>query len=95
MLSRAGFPFVYKTKILPNHKDFRSSLIKKQMRTILVASKVKLSLPLLYLVPEPKTKRYIWDSFIIGLLLESDRLRKILKSGLRLLGLYRPYTEKR
>jgi SAM-dependent methyltransferase len=83
-LYRAGFPFVYKTTVLPDHKDFRSSFIKKRRRTILVASKVKLSSPLLCVAPEPKTNRYMWDSLRVGSMFESERVRKILKSGLRL-----------
>jgi SAM-dependent methyltransferase len=83
-LYRAGFPFVYKTTVLPDHKDFRSSLIKKRRRTVLVASKIELHSPLLVVFPEPKTKHYIWDSFRIGSILESEQVRKVLKSGLRL-----------
>jgi SAM-dependent methyltransferase len=81
---RAGFPFVYKTMTLPNHEYFYSSLIKKRRRTVLVASKVKLFCPLLRVAPEPKTYRYMWDSFRLGSIFGSERVRKILRSGLRL-----------
>ena len=85
-LYRAGFPFVYKTTEFPDHRDFHSSFIRKRKRTFLVASKIELYLPLLVVIPEPKTKRYIWDSFGIGSMFESEHVRKTLKSALRIFG---------
>lgn len=79
-----GFPFVYKMNVLPDHEYYRSSLIKKRKRTVLIASKVELSSPLLCLVSEPRTNRHMWDTFGIGFILKSEPIRKILKSGRRL-----------
>ncbi|MFQ5850701.1 MAG: class I SAM-dependent methyltransferase [Candidatus Binatia bacterium] len=78
---RSGFSFVYKTRVLPGHEDFRSSLVKKRRRTFLVASKVELPLPLLYLAPEPKTNRYMWDSLSIGGILHYEPVRRVLRSS--------------
>lgn len=83
-LYRAGFPFVYKTRALPNHEEFRPTLLKRQRRTVLVASRVGLTVPLLYLVPEPKARRYMWYAFGTGSMLEVETVRNFLKSGRRL-----------
>jgi SAM-dependent methyltransferase len=45
MLYRAGFPFVYRFERLPAHKLYTSTLWRKRLRTMLVASKVALTAP--------------------------------------------------
>jgi len=93
---RVGFPFVYKARILPDHQDFRSSLAKRQRRTVLVASRVELSSPLLYVIPEPIIQRHMWDTFGIGSVFEFELIRKIIKSGLCLFNSsFRNQREKR
>lgn len=74
MMYRAGFPFVYRTRTLPDHEQFRGSAIRKPMRTIFLASKRELQFPMLELVPEPReTNRYRWFRFGLGNALESLR----------------------
>jgi len=56
MLCRAGFPAVYEAVQLPDHEDFRPSLLHHQRRTILVASKIQLRSFLLKKIrAQPKT----------------------------------------
>lgn len=62
-LYEAGFSSVYKTVTFPDHEEFRSSFRWKRRRTILIASKVELSLPILKKVSEPNTDQYIWHTF--------------------------------
>ncbi len=52
MLYRAGFPFVYRTKTLPDYEDFKNTFLYKKRRTILVASKIELRSPLFIPVRE-------------------------------------------
>ncbi|MGH7900111.1 MAG: class I SAM-dependent methyltransferase [Thermodesulfobacteriota bacterium] len=54
MLYKSGFRAVYRVSYLPDHRDFRSSVLIKRRRTILIASKLPLEHPLLLLVLEPK-----------------------------------------
>lgn len=53
MLYRAGFPFVYRFKILPRDDQFRMTLGRKRSRTILLGSKVELAVPNVILEREP------------------------------------------
>jgi SAM-dependent methyltransferase len=80
-LYAAGFSFVYRTSRPPEHIDFRSRVGKKRRRIVLVASKREVISPLLVLAHEPRTRRYIWDSF--GSLLESETLRARVRGGLK------------
>lgn len=79
-LYRVGFPFVYATRKRPDHGDFRSSLIKKRRRTVLVASKVELSISSLRKFSEPKTNQHMWDVFGARHVPGSDQARRVLKS---------------
>ncbi len=54
MLYRAGFPFVYRFRRLPNDELFRASPWRKKQRTFLAASKVSLSAPNLFLATESR-----------------------------------------
>lgn len=47
MLYEAGFPYTYRTTCLPEHKEFHGSLLRKKMRTFLIASKIELRLSML------------------------------------------------
>lgn len=84
-LYRVGFPFVYATRELPHHAYYQASLIKRRKRTILIASREELSSPLLWNATEPKTNRHMWDSPVVAPIARSERLRNILRGGLRLL----------
>ncbi len=78
MMYSAGFPFVYRIKILPDHEQFRASPIRKSMRTMLLAAKREMQSPLLEVIPEPtNTNRYKWYRFGIGKALE--HLRPLFK----------------
>lgn len=53
MLCRAGFPFVYRFKRLPEDEQFKTTLWRKQSRTFLVASKIELTVSGLDRATEP------------------------------------------
>ncbi|MBI4353365.1 MAG: methyltransferase domain-containing protein [Candidatus Omnitrophica bacterium] len=55
MLYRAGFMAVYLPEKLPNHGHFKESSKERKMRSVLVASKIKIKKEVLRLVPEPGT----------------------------------------
>lgn len=61
MLYKAGFRAVYRTKVLPKHEDFRSHLMRRKVRTVLVASKTGLQLPILELAPANWPRNDIWQ----------------------------------
>jgi len=74
ILYRAGFPFVYRPTCLPDHPEFRGSVVRKRMRTILVATKIRLDNPPLKFVPEPiQTNRYRWYRLGLGHIFECLR----------------------
>ena len=54
MLYRAGFPFVYRFEKLPTDTQFEMTLWAKKSRTFLAASRIKLTVPNVELVHEPK-----------------------------------------
>lgn len=64
MCYRAGFPFVYRFNVLPDHEDFQATLWRHQARTMLAASKVPLNLPhpILVAVPEPMNLADPWET---------------------------------
>lgn len=89
-LYRAGFPLAYRVKQFPDHPDFKSSLFKKRMRTVMLASRCELDSQLLESTREPKrTNPFLWDRSGFGYLLRHERLRKTLKKVIpaRVLGL--------
>jgi hypothetical protein len=78
MLYDAGFTHVYRTIDLPNHEQFRSSLVRKRMRVIFVAGKEELRSPRLKPVPRPwKTNRFRW--YRLGLAHVLEYVRPIYK----------------
>jgi len=60
LLYRAGFPFVYRFRRLPAHPNYRTTATHRQSRTILAASRVPVSTPLLARAAEPKETRDLW-----------------------------------
>lgn len=80
-LYRVGFPFVYRAKTLPSHRDFRSSFIRQRRRTVLFASTARLEHAVLRLAAEPPaTNPYLWDRSGLSLFLKHEGLRSLLKS---------------
>jgi len=61
LLYRAGFPFVYRLTVPPAHPGYRKSSLRKQSRTMVVASKISLSSNLLQLATEPVTAPDPWE----------------------------------
>jgi SAM-dependent methyltransferase len=51
-LYRSGFPFVYGFVQMPANPLYRKTLLRKRMRTMLLASKIELQLPGLHLRPD-------------------------------------------
>lgn len=56
MLHAAGFPYVYHSLTVPDHPDFRKTGTSKQRRTVLVAGKLPLGLPVLRLLRQSPPK---------------------------------------
>ena len=81
-LYRVGFPFVYRAKALPGHRDFHSSFIRQRRRTILFASRVRLEHPVLRPAAEPPaTNPHLWDRRGLSLFLKHEGLRGFLRSA--------------
>jgi tRNA (mo5U34)-methyltransferase len=74
MLYRAGFPYVYNFRELPDYPLFRASVWKRKERAILVASKEPLEASCLVLVPDVKGSWEILSSRRERLKLKLDRL---------------------
>ena len=84
MLYKAGFPLVYRSSLLPNHEDYRSSMLRSAKRTILVASKTAVQHPILRLIKEPRqSNRHMWYIFGLRNILENKLLRRILRGALK------------
>lgn len=60
MLYRAGFSHVYRFTLLPDHEDFRATLWRRKVRTLLAATKVHIDVPFLAPVPEPVSTSDPW-----------------------------------
>jgi SAM-dependent methyltransferase len=63
MLYRAGFPFVYHFRTLPDHEQFRKTEGRNRSRTMLVASQSELDEPTLMLAAEPGNS---YDPWLLG-----------------------------
>lgn len=66
MMWRAGFPFVYRFRNLPDHEQFRDTPGRKRSRTMLVGSQVKLEIPALALTQEPGNLFDPWATTSLG-----------------------------
>ena len=62
MFYRAEFPFVYRPLTLPDHEDFRATMERKRLRTMLAASRVALQNPLFVPMVEPANGSDPWDN---------------------------------
>ena len=77
MLYGAGFPHVYRAAKLPNHEDFKATLGHKRRRTILVASKSRLSPPMFRELREASVSN-VWERKIFRILNKIKTLRSRL-----------------
>lgn len=77
MLYKAGFRAVYRTTVLPDHEDFRFHLMRKKMRTILVASKTGLQSPIFRLVTEEWSSNDLWQTSLGHIAQYAQRLFSI------------------
>ncbi len=60
LLYRSGFPYVYRFRTMPDHQNYKTSSLSRQVRTIVVASVVPLASELLALAPEIATVQDPW-----------------------------------
>ena len=100
MLYRAGFPFVYRFKQLPDDELYRSSPLRKRLRTLVVGSKVALTAPNLALAKEPSRlawKLAPWSTVLSRLANSFGALgRFVVNANIRLARFVsRPWSQKR
>ncbi len=79
MAFRAGFPFVYRFRELPNHENYRSGIGRAQARTLVAASTLPLDSPLIESATEPKPSGDLWTTDPTGITKTLRRLRRNLK----------------
>lgn len=60
LLYRSGYPFVYRFRTMPDHPNYGSSSLSRQIRTIVVAAVVPLASELLEAAIEPATNPDPW-----------------------------------
>jgi SAM-dependent methyltransferase len=85
-LYKAGFPYVYRSRTLPDHEEFSTSLMAKRHRTVLVAAKVALNVPILQLISEPtQTSHFLWYRFGIRHLIGCEMVRNTMLSVRRVI----------
>jgi tRNA (mo5U34)-methyltransferase len=77
-LYASGFRYVYRPASLPQHHDFKASILKRRRRTILIGSWTPIEHAGVQYVPEPAIHKYLWDR--LGPLLKSDALRSRAKT---------------
>lgn len=61
MLYRAGFRFVYRFALMPEHPEYHSGLHTRKIRTMVAASPAPIDSKLLIAVSEPSTSVQLWD----------------------------------
>jgi SAM-dependent methyltransferase len=66
MMWRAGFPYVYRFRDLPDHDQFRDMPGRKRSRTMLVGSQAKLEIPALVPAREPGNQFDPWSAPSLG-----------------------------
>jgi len=86
MLYRAGFPFVYGFKQLPNHPPFRATRSRRRERTMLVASRQSLNKGGLILISEPKRPWDIWSnaSSFSGMRAKLDKVARKVRNSIKI-----------
>jgi SAM-dependent methyltransferase len=81
MLISAGFPFVYRFRRRPEHGDYSENLTRKQVRTMLAASSVPLSTPILERATDSPNNADIWATGWAKARIAAHRLRVALHTG--------------
>ncbi|HVS90087.1 MAG TPA: class I SAM-dependent methyltransferase [Candidatus Acidoferrum sp.] len=79
MLCRAGFPFVYSFKTLPDDPAFRDTKSRTRERVMMVASKAPLDTPKLVMAKEPMRDWDIWAAPPSWLRSQIRRVRRELR----------------
>jgi SAM-dependent methyltransferase len=79
MLHSAGFPFVYRFSRMPEHEAFHEGGTRKQMRTMLAASKDTLEFPILVRATDPPQIVDPWATGWGKVRGSADRLRALLR----------------
>ncbi len=79
MAYRAGFSHVYRFRELPDHELYRPGIGRLRARTIIAASLVPLTSPLVELAVEPKHSTDLWTTDPTGITKALRKLRRNLK----------------
>jgi SAM-dependent methyltransferase len=79
MAYRAGFPYVYQFRELPDHEHFRPAVGRSRMRTVLAASLSPLDSALIVPVPEPTPSGDLWTTDPTGAVKMARKLRRYFK----------------
>lgn len=66
MIYRAGFPYVYHLRDLPDHEQFRATAVRKRSRTVLVASRGELDMAALVLAKDTGNLSDPWSTPNLG-----------------------------
>lgn len=73
---RAGFPYVYRFRELPDHEDFHCGIGRARARTVIAASVVPMESSLLRPATEPKPSGDLWTTDPTGITKTLRRLRR-------------------
>lgn len=79
MAYRAGFPYVYRFRELPDHENYRSGIGRARARTLVAASMLRLDSSLVEIATEPKPSGDLWTTDPTGITKALRRLRRNLK----------------
>jgi SAM-dependent methyltransferase len=74
MLYRSGFPLVARFSELPDHPDFHATLVRRRVRSFLLAAKVPVKLPFLEELVEPQTELDPWTTPFAAVQEQAERL---------------------
>jgi SAM-dependent methyltransferase len=78
MAYRAGFPYVYRFRELPDHQNYRPAIGRMRARTLIAASTIPLNSPLIELAAEPRHSSDLWTTDPTGITKTIRRLRRTL-----------------
>jgi SAM-dependent methyltransferase len=79
MAYRAGFPFVYRFRELPDQENYRSGVGRARARTVVAASMMPLDSPLVETAAEPRPSGDLWTTDPTGITKVLRKLRRNLK----------------
>ena len=83
MAYRAGFPYVYRFRELPDHENYRSGIGRTRARTLIAASMAQLDSPLVEIATEPRPSGDLWTTDPTGITKALRRLRRNLKYSVK------------